>query len=286
MNVLISLFVATLLMQRAPVAAPPGKPPVAAPAPATAAAPAQDAPAQGKYQIGAQDLLKVTVLDEAELSQSYRVDSDGTISFPYIGRVPAAGSTISALTDRIRTGLAAGYIKNPQVRIEIESYKSQAIMVSGEVRQPGKFPMTGQMTVLEALAMAGSPTTSASSELTIARKKPGAEASDSELLRINWKDLQLGRGTDVALLDGDLLNVPKAQTFFMTGQIRNPGSYVLEPGMTVQQAIATAGGLQDRGSDRRIAASRLIKGKLTDVGLKMEDKVMANDVITIGQRLF
>ena len=91
MNVLISLLAATMLMQRAPVAAPPVKPPVAAPAPATAAAPAQDAPAQGKYQIGAQDLLKVTVLDEAELSQSYRVDSDGTISFPYIGRVPAAG---------------------------------------------------------------------------------------------------------------------------------------------------------------------------------------------------
>jgi polysaccharide export outer membrane protein len=281
MNVLISLLVATLLMQRAPVAAPPVQQPVAAPAPA------QEAPSQAKYQVGAQDLLKITVLDEAELSQNYRVDSDGTITFPYIGRIPAAGSTLSALQDLIRSKLAQGYIKNPQVRVEVESYKSQSIMVSGEVRQPGKITMSGAMTVLEALAQAGSPTSSASSELTIAHpKKPGAEGADSELTRVNWKDLQLGRGTDVALQDGDLLNVPKAQTFFMTGQIRNPGSYVLEPGMNVQQAIATAGGLQERGSDRRITASRLIKGKLTDVGLKMEDKVMPNDVISIGQRLF
>jgi polysaccharide biosynthesis/export protein len=278
-NVLISLFVASLLMQQPPAAAPPSQPPLPAP-------PAADAPSQAKYQIGAQDLLKVTVLDEAELTQSYRVDSDGSITFPYIGRVPAAGSSLAELQDRIRRLLAAGYIKNPQVRVEVESYKSQSVMVSGEVRQPGKFQMTGAMTVLEALAQAGSPLPSAANELTIARKKPGSEAADAELLHINWKELQLGRGTDVALTDGDILNVPKAQTFFITGQIRNPGILVLEPGMTVQQAIATAGGLSERGSDRRVTASRLVKGKLTDVGLKMEDKVMANDVITIGQRLF
>ena len=191
------------------------------------------------------------------------------------------------LQEKIRAGLAAGYIKNPQVRVEIESYKSQSVMVSGEVRQPGKITMTGAMTVLEALAQAGSPTSTASSELTIAHaKKPGAEASDAEITRVNWKDLQLGKGTDVAIADGDILNIPKAQTFFITGQIRNSGSFVLEPGMTVQQAIAMAGGLSDRGSDRRINASRLVNGKLTDVGLKMEDKVMPNDVITIGQRFF
>jgi len=274
MTVLISLLVATLLAQQAPGPQPvPGV--------------ASDTPSPTKYQIGAQDLLKITVLDEAELSQSYRVDSDGSITFPYIGRIQAAGSTLIELQERVRSGLAAGYIKNPQVRVEIESYKSQSVMVSGEVRSPGKIPMTGAMTVLEALAAAGSPTSSASSELTIAHpKKPGAEDSDADITRVNWKDLQLGRGTDVALQDGDLINIPKAQTFFMTGQIRNSGSYVLEPGTTVQQAIAMAGGLTDRGSDRRITASRLVKGKLTDVGLKMEDRVMPNDVITVGQRFF
>ena len=279
MNVLISLFIAALLTQQAPA-------PVPAPAPGAPAA--VDAAALGKYQIGPQDLLKITVLDELELSQSYRVDSDGYISFPYINRVKAAGVTLTDIQEKIRADLiSGGFLKNPQVRVEIESYKSQSVMVSGEVRTPGKITMTGAMTVLEALAAAGSPTSTASSELTIAHaKKPGAEASDADITRVNWKDLNLGKGTDVAIQDGDLINVPKAQTFFITGQIRNSGSFVLEPGTTVQQAIAMAGGLTDRGSDRRINASRLVNGKLSDVSLKMEDRVMPNDVITIGQRFF
>jgi polysaccharide biosynthesis/export protein len=281
MNVLMSLLAAALLMQRAPVAPPPR------PAAPVVTAAAAGAPVPGKYQIGPQDQLKITFLDETDLSTTYRVDSDGTFTMNYIGKVQAAGLTLTDVQEQVRAKLAAGFIKNPQVRVEIESYKSQSVMVSGEVRQPGKITMTGAMTVLEALAAAGSPTSSASSELTIAHaKKPGAEGADSVVTRVNWKDLNLGRGADVTVQDGDILNIPKAQTFYMAGQIRNPGSFVLEPGMTVQQAIALAGGLTDRGSDRRITASRLIKGKLTDVGLKMEDRVAANDVITIGQRLF
>src|SRR6267154_2106433 len=132
MNLLLSLLMATLLMQRTPAVAPPQQP---------APPPAADAPAQGKYQIGAQDQLKITVLDEADLSTTYRVDADGTITVNYIGKVPAAGLTLPELQERLTSRLAAGYIKNPQIRVEIESYKSQAVMVSGEVRSPGKIPM-------------------------------------------------------------------------------------------------------------------------------------------------
>ena len=166
MNVLISLLVSTLLAQQAPARVPvqpprvPVRPPVVAPtqtpAPAPATGGATDASASGKYQIGPQDLLKITVLDEAELSQSYRVDSDGYISFPYINRVKAAGTTLSDIQEKIRTDLiSGGFLKNPQVRVEIESYKSQSVMVSGEVRSPGKITMTGAMTVLEAPAHEG-----------------------------------------------------------------------------------------------------------------------------------
>ena len=277
MNALISLLLATMLMQRAPA-------PVAAPQqPAPAGRAVSEAP---RYLIGAGDMLKITTLDEAELTGNFRVDSDGSISFPYLNRIQAAGLTLAEIQAKIRAGLAAGYIRNPQVRVEIESYKSQSVMVGGEVRSPGKVQLTGTMTVLEALAQAGSPTTAASSEATIARKRPGAETADAEVIRINWKDLQLGKGSDVVLLDGDVLTVPKARMFYVAGHVRNGGTFVLEPGMTVQQAIALAGGLTERGSDRRITASRLMKGKLTDVGLKLEDRVMPDDVITVGQRLF
>jgi polysaccharide export outer membrane protein len=68
--------------------------------------------------------------------------------------------------------------------------------------------------------------------------------------------------------------------------VRNPGTYVLDPGMTLQQAIALAGGLADRGSDRRIRAKRLVGGKLAEVSLQLEDKILANDTIDIPSRFF
>jgi polysaccharide export outer membrane protein len=275
MNLLISMLFAALLTQQA------------APAPATTQPSRTEPPsvaAPAKYMIGPQDLLKITVFDEPDLTNSYRVDGDGFITFPYISRVAAGGLTLGELQDRIRTLLAAGFIRNPQVRVEIGEFKSQSVLVSGEVRQPGKITMTGSMTLLEALAAAGSATSSASSELTVAHPKRGTE--DSEVVRINWKDLQLGKGTDVGLQDGDIINVPKAQTFFITGQIRNGGSYVLEPGTTVQQAIAMAGGLSERGSDRGISVTRLINGKSTDVKVSLEDKVQPNDTILIRNRFF
>jgi polysaccharide export outer membrane protein len=270
MNLLISLLVAAALGQSS-----------------TAAQPSVGDLSQSTYQIGAQDELKITVLDEPSLSQSYRVDSDGSITMDYIGRIRAAGSTPADLQERVRTLLARGdFLKNPQVRVEVESYKSQSVIISGEVRSPGKLPMMGAMTLLEALAAAGSPTAAASSEVTIAHIHRTPDGQNAELTRVNWKELQLGRGTDVALQDGDLINVPKAQTFFITGQVQHSGNYVLEPDTTVRQAIALAGGLTDRGSDRRIKATRLVKGKPIEVSLKLEDKIEPGDTVTVEQRFF
>ena len=192
MNLLSSFLFACLLTSRPVLSMPLLSPQV----PAAAAAPQASDAAASRYLIGPQDLLKITVLDEPDLTNNYRVDSDGFITFPYIGRVLAGGLNPGDLQDRIKNMLSPAYIKNPQVRVEIDQYKSQSVMVSGEVRQPGKIPMTGAMTVLEALAAAGSPTPAASSELTIARpRKAGSDQQDAEIVRINWKDLQLGKGT-------------------------------------------------------------------------------------------
>jgi len=283
MNLLSSFLFACLLTSRPVLSMPLLSPQV----PAAAAAPQASDAAASRYLIGPQDLLKITVLDEPDLTNNYRVDSDGFITFPYIGRVLAGGLNPGDLQDRIKNMLSPAYIKNPQVRVEIDQYKSQSVMVSGEVRQPGKIPMTGAMTVLEALAAAGSPTPAASSELTIARpRKAGSDQQDAEIVRINWKDLQLGKGTDLVLQDGDLLNIAKAQTFFITGQVRNSSSYVLEPGTTVEQAIAMAGGLSERGSDRRISASRTVRGRRVTVSLSLADLVQPGDTITVQQRIF
>ena len=247
------------------------------------------------YRIGLNDEVKITVFDEPDLSTMYRVDADGSLSFPLIGRVQAAGTTLSELQRRITTMLSAGYIKNPQVRVEINQYKSQFVYVIGEVRAPGKITMTGtRMTLLEALALAGSPTASASNEVIVVHPLPpeadnGKPGSDSEGARItvNRKDLELGKaGQDIVLQDGDIINVPSAQHFYITGMVRNPGTFVLDPGISVQQAIALAGGLNDRGSDRRIKVSRLVNGKLTEVSVDLEDKLQPGDTLMISGRFF
>jgi polysaccharide export outer membrane protein len=142
---------------------------------------------------------------------------------------------------------------------------------------------SASMSLLEALVAAGSPTPQASSEVIVRRK--GVDGKEGEEIRVNRRDLELGRN-NVTLRDGDIINLPQAERFYMDGYVRNPGYYVLEPSMTVRQAIALAGGLQDRGSDRRISVTRTINGKSTNVDLRLDDKVLPNDTIRIGQRLF
>ncbi len=286
-------LIAALLLALAAVQPPPVQPPLVQPAPAQLPKPDAKADQPARYTLGPQDQLKITVFDEPDLSNIYRVDSDGFITFPMINRVAASGLTPSELQDRIRTMLASGYIRNPQVRVEVEGYKSQSVIVGGEVRSPGKIPMTGTMSLIEALAAAGSPTSSASSEVTVSRQKKGPNGvvtneNDVEIIRVNLKEIQLGRaGRDIQLQDGDIINVPKAQTLYLTGYVRNPGAIVYDPGMTVQQAIALAGGLTERGSDRRIKADRTMPdGKVAEVSLRLEDKVQPNDTIKIANKIF
>jgi polysaccharide export outer membrane protein len=256
--------------------------------------PASQPVVQPNYQVGPQDELRITVYEADGLTGVYRVDDDGFITFPLLGRISVGGTTLGAVQDQLRRMLMNGYIRNPQVRVDVQEYKSQSIFVSGEVRSPAELRMTGGMTLLKALAQAGSPLSSASSELTIARQKKspaGTSAAaggppDSEVIRVNWRDLQTGRANDVTLQDGDVIFVPKAQTFFIQGYVRNGGSYVLEPGTTVEQAIALAGGLNERGTNRGIKATRMVNGKTVEVSLNLSDKVQAGDVINIKQRLF
>jgi polysaccharide export outer membrane protein len=267
---------------------------------------------QPNYQVGPQDELRITVFEADGLTGVYRVDDEGFITFPLLGRISVGGATLGAAQEKLRTMLMNGYIRNPQVRVDVQEYKSQSVFVSGEVRAPAEIRMTGGMTLLKALAQAGSPTSSASSELTIARQKrpaagatpatgdpgaapasggaaPSAPAGSGELtevIRVNWRDLQTGRANDVALQDGDVIFVPKAQSFFIQGFVRNGGSYVLEPGTTVEQAIALAGGLTDRGTNRGIRATRIVNGKSVEIPLNLADRVQPGDVITLKQRLF
>ena len=258
---------------------PGGKPPLAdATAPVTAG--------EG-YVIGAQDQLSIIVTDESDLTGKYRVDSDGTISMPYLSRVPLAGLSLAEAQDKITALLKKDYLKNPQVRIEVDQFKARSVLMTGEVRTQGKLTLPGTtMSLLEALALAGSATQNASNEVLIMHPpKPGEKAPDP--IVVNRRDLELGKaGRDITLQDGDIVNVPIAKRFYISGFVKNPGSFVLDTGTTVGQAIILAGGLLDRGSERRLKIGRVVNGKTVEISVDMEDKVLPNDEIKVKSRFF
>ena len=130
----------------------------------------------GDYVIGPQDVLTIQVFDQADLGGKYTVETDGTFSFPLIGRVTAGGLTLRAFEAELKKQLADGYFRNPQVTVAIEQYRSQRVFVMGEVREsPGPVPLTGGMTLIEALARAGSTLPTASGEVAIVRAPQGAK---------------------------------------------------------------------------------------------------------------
>ena len=266
---------------------------------AAAIQPAQPAPGPrarttADYVVGPLDVITITVFGEPELSRRYNVDTDGTIDFPFIGRTKAGGLTLRELEDALARRLASGFLVNPQVGVEIAEYRSKAVFIVGEVRAPGSYPVKGNMSLVEALALAG-PTSAASSEVVVVHPDPRRteggpllpDAAGAKSIRVNIKELQSGKlSENVQLQDGDTIFVPKAETFFVTGQVRSPGSYVYEPGITVLQAIALAGGLAERGSRRGMKVLRMSGGKQVEVGVKDSDLIRPGDTLVIRQRFF
>src|SRR5581483_28002 len=169
--------------------------------------------------------------------------------------------------------------------------KSQKINILGEVRSPGTYVLTGDMDIVEALARAGSTTPSATGEAIIVRgapDKPGTADEGEKIIHIELKQLQDGKlAQNVLLRDNDTIFVPRAETIYVFGQVKNPGAYALQQrNTTVMQALALAGGITDRGSSNRIRITRVVNGKTKDVHVKLTDAVMPGDTIVVSERFF
>jgi polysaccharide export outer membrane protein len=248
--------------------------------------------AQTNYVLGVQDVVTVTVVGEPDLSRKFTIEQDGTFTFPYIGRVLARGLTPRQLEEELKKKLSGDYLRNPQITVSVDAYRSQKILIMGEVLQPGEYQLTGDMTLLSAIAKAGSVRPSAGREITIVRApaKRGSNGNghgESEILKIDLAALQSGDlSLNVPLQDGDTINVPKAQSVFVSGQVKSPGGYAVEPGMTVLQVLSLAGGVTDRGSTGRIQILRTVDGKQKELKAKLTDKVLPGDTIVVKERIF
>jgi polysaccharide export outer membrane protein len=249
--------------------------------------------APADYMVGPQDVLNIVVFGEADLMKTVTLDADGTFDYPYIGRVKGGGLTVRAIAEEISKRLKEIYV-NPQVAVDVSKFRSQNVIVMGHVNAPGQYALTGRMSVLEMLAAAGSPTSAAASYVVISRPAgPGAQLPQegpggSSSLRLTMKELQNGQlPAGFSLRDGDTINVPKAETVTVIGNVKTTGPIVLDGNMTVYEVIARAGGVTDKGAINRVRVLRLIDGKVQPVkGMKLSDFVQAGDTIEVPQRYF
>ncbi|MCE8025752.1 MULTISPECIES: polysaccharide export protein [Halomonadaceae] len=206
------------------------------------------------YRIGRGDVLSVIVYDHPELTipaggersaaeSGNVVHSDGTLYYPYIGRLPVAGRTVSEVRDTIAARLAT-FIADPQVEVRVASFQSQKVLVTGEVQQPGRQAITNvPLTVLDAISHAGGLNEAASwHEVTLNR--------DGEEYRISLYDM-LYRGElnqNRVLRDGDVLHVADnmAQHVFVMGEVGETLSLPMgRSRLSLTDALARAGGFNE-----------------------------------------
>jgi polysaccharide export outer membrane protein len=183
----------------------------AVPAPATSAPPADRAPRVPQARIGDDylmqvgDKLRIEVYKDAQLSQSVQIRPDGKVTLPLIGDIAATGLTPIALRDQITTSLR-DYVNNPVVTVIVVEGTAPTAYVVGEVNHPGMVTLQSDMTVLQALAVAGGLKDFADTKnIRILRKK----GTGTETISFNYKDALKGTGGSMVYLQpGDTVVVP------------------------------------------------------------------------------
>jgi len=245
------------------------------------------------YIVGAHDVLLITSYDQADLSGKFTVETDGTFTFPLIGRFRAGGLTLRAIEQGLKDRLREErYFKNPQITVAVEQYRSQKVFVVGEVRSPGPYVLSGDMSLVEVLARAGSTLPTAGTEAIVVHGDPAAGgptlATDGakNVTRVDLRQLQNGEFSQNARLsDGDTVIVPRAESIYVFGQVKSPGAYTLQQAnTTILQALSLAGGVLDRGSTSRIRVVRVVDGEKREIKVSLTDVVQPGDTIIVPER--
>jgi polysaccharide biosynthesis/export protein len=256
------------------------------------------------YLLRADDTILIRVPDSVEFGvekTSYRVDKEGCVNLPLIGRRQAAGRTTRQLETELTEPLKSYYLE-PRVTVSVVEFHTEPVSVLGSVNTPGLLRMNGEETLLEVLSRAGGLRPDAGQNLVISRRLeygrlPLPEAADDPSGEVSLAELKLSAITtgsrasaNIVLKPHDVVTVMRAQMVYVLGDVGHAGGYVLgdKSEMSALKALALAGGLlrtaspakarilrHEQGASQRqevqVNLSRIVKNKDADLELRPED---------------
>src|SRR5215470_6818750 len=231
------------------------------------------------YKIGTGDVIEIRVEDAPELSQTVRVTAAGTFLMPYLGRITAVAKTPEELAEFVAGRLRGRYLKDPKVFIVVKEYNSCSFFIQGAVRSPGVYQIEGHPSLLKLITLAGLADNHGSTAFILRPVKQSAETAkdakvradqaagnaatqgseslpdespEYDLLKVNINGLLRGHPEqNAAISPGDIINIPTTDVFFVSGEVRAPGTFPLREGTTLRQAIAMAQGTTFKAATNR-----------------------------------
>jgi polysaccharide export outer membrane protein len=261
-------------------------------------------PTAQNYELGGYDVLNIMVYEEPDLSrENVPISAEGYISFPLIGRIKADGLTTSEIESLISRKLAEGqFLLDAHVSVNVSEYKSKHFMALGSVKEPGTYPLQARERVLDAISKAGGIDFEQGGKqgMVIRTLNPDTAREKKIVIHIDVPGLLKGgdQVSNLLLVGKDLLYIPKAEHFYIIGQVQNPGSQLyLEKEITLVEAIIMAGGFTKIAARNRTRIIRMedevekiIQVKvdaITEAGKKgLDVLIKPGDVIVVPESYF
>lgn len=233
--------------------------------------------AASSYVLGADDLLSIRVLQAPELvDKPVRIDLNGGIELPYIGHIRAAGSTIASLKTELEAKFTS-IIREPQISVSVEEFRSQPVSILGAVYTPGVHQIRGKKTLVEVLSLAGGLRQDAGNSIKITRRMEwgriplaGAVEDSTNQFSVATIDLRAlmeakDPAVNILVLPDDVISVPRAEMVYVVGEVTRTGGFILNEreSMSLLEALSLAGGLTHEAAPQSSKILRY-KGGHTD----------------------